>query len=36
MSALYGDQKAGYEGYTDMNEARFNLMWDGYRREFGL
>jgi len=36
MSALYGDQKAGYEGYTDMNEARFNLMWEGYRREFGL
>jgi thiamine kinase-like enzyme len=36
MSTLYSDQKAGYEGYTDMNEARFNLMWDGYRREFGL
>jgi len=36
MSALYSNQKAGYEGYTDMNEARFNLMWDVYRREFGL
>jgi thiamine kinase-like enzyme len=35
MSALYADQKAGYEGYTEMNERRFLDMWDGFRRDFG-
>jgi thiamine kinase-like enzyme len=36
MSHHYADQKAGYEGYTDLNEARFNRQWDAFRREFGV
>jgi thiamine kinase-like enzyme len=35
MSHHYADQKAGYEGYTDMNEARFNKQWELFRKEFG-
>jgi thiamine kinase-like enzyme len=27
MTSLYSDQKAGYEGYTDLNEGRFNRLW---------
>jgi len=35
MSTLYADQKAGYEGYTDLNEARFNRLWSAAAAQFG-
>ncbi len=27
MTSLYADQKAGYEGYTDLNGERFDRLW---------
>lgn len=32
MSTLYADEKAGYEGYTEMNERRFVRCWEQFRR----
>lgn len=34
MSSLYADQKAGYEGYTDLNEQRFHRLWADAAAQF--
>ena len=34
MAELYPDQEQGYEGYTDLNRARFEKNWAEHRPEF--
>ncbi len=34
MTELYPDQEPGYEGYTNMNRARFESNWQRYRDMF--
>lgn len=34
MAELYPEQAEGYEGYTDLNRARFERNWEIWRREF--
>ena len=34
MAELYPDQEQGYEGYTNLNRARFEKNWAACRSEF--